>query len=188
MGVNIFILFSPPRMECRVGACHIMFCCVVTDTIVLWPDCHWIWPHGLPQHLYYNDYNRSSTHKQFWKQSYLSCNRANCVAENQTRTGSVVILDSILKGIMVPAQLCNCEAPSLLHNRRKLLFFSLLYINIFVYPFGSNVVASVVAIVAASFGSGTLRELIALQVVERRLMEWSPYPWHPYTTTKTPHR
>ena len=57
----------------------------------------------------------------------------------------------------------------------------------FFYPLGSNVVASVVAIVAASFRSGTPREFVALQVVERKLIEWSPYPSHPYTTNKTPH-
>ena len=85
----------------------------------------------------------------------------------------------------------NCEIAKLhllLHNRRNLLFFSLLKINIFVHPLASPVVASVVAIVVASFRSGTPQKFIALQVVKGKLMESSPYPLHPYTTNKTPQR
>ena len=108
--VDLFILSSSPWIDCFVVACHIVLCCVVVNTIVLWTDYHWIWQHNLIQHVYYNDYNCSSTHKQCWKQSYLSFNRANCIAENQTRTGSVVILNSILKCSMVLIQLQDSKA------------------------------------------------------------------------------
>ena len=57
----------------------------------------------------------------------------------------------------------------------------------FFYPLGSNVVAPIVASVVASFRSCTPWEFIALQVVERKWMESSPYPSRTHTTNKTPH-